>query len=201
MSDTWTITQAAMIIGKPPEAFQRTVERAPFKPAQAQRGNRRFYVFTMRDLVFFGALDELKDDLTKQKQAEIYKILKTMPDGSPIGSVEVGHLRYNFKSVAQKVRKGIEATEKLYKLIDGSGDEPVIKGTDVSAYRIAALHDGMTVDEILADYPSLTREQILAARAYAEGNPKAGRPYPKSTAKRSMKEARADAAEFLPPRR
>lgn len=201
MSDTWTITQAAMIIGKPPEAFQRMVERAPLKPLQTHRGNRRFYVFSMRDLVFFGALDELKHEFTKQKQVEIYKALKLKPEGSIIGSVEIGHLKYDFKPFARKVRKGIEATQKLYKLIDSSGEEPVIKGTDISAYRIAALHDGMAVEEILADYPSLTEPQVLAARAYAEGNPKVGRPYPSSTAKRSMREARADAEEFLPQRR
>lgn len=200
MSETWTITQAAMIIGKPPDAFQRIVERAPLKPTQAQRGNRRFYVFTMRDLVFFGALDELKNGLTKQKQAEFYNILKTMPDNSPIGSVKIGHLKYDFSPFVRQVKRGIEATEKLYKLIDPSGEEPMIKGTGISAYRIAALHDGMTVEEILADYPSLAREQILAARAYAEGHPKAGRPYPKSTAKRSMRKTRVDAAEFLPQR-
>ena len=201
MPDTWTITQAAMIIGKPSEAFQRTVERAPLKPAQTHHGNRRFYVFSMRDLVFFGALDDLRHELTKKKQIEVYEVLKSMPEGSIIGSVEVGHLKYDFKPYARKVRQGIEATEKLYKLIDSSGEEPVIKGTDISAHRIAALHEGMTVEDILADYPSLTEPQVLAARAYAEGNPKVGHPYPSSTAKRSMREARADAEEFLPQRR
>jgi uncharacterized protein (DUF433 family) len=37
-------------------------------------------------------------------------------------------------------------------MIDRTGDEPVIKGTAINAYRIAALHDGMTVEEILRDY-------------------------------------------------
>jgi uncharacterized protein (DUF433 family) len=98
------------------------------------------------------------------------------------------------------VKKNIEATEKLFKLIDRTGDEPVIKGTDVNAYRIAALHDGMTVEEIRRDYPSLSEQQVLAAKVYAESHPKAGRPYPKNTFKKIMREARADADEFLPTR-
>ena len=86
------------------------------------------------------------------------------------------------------------------RLIDKTADEPIIKGTDVNAYRIAALHDGMTIEEILRDYPSLSEQQIHAANAYAESHPKSGRPYPKTTVKKVMLEARADAGDFLPTR-
>jgi uncharacterized protein (DUF433 family) len=200
MSDTWTITQAAMIIEKPPQLLQKTVERAPVKPALAQRGGKRIYVFEMRDLVFFCALDDMKDGITSSRQGELYKALKNIPKQTAIGTVSVGSLRYDFKPYVRRVKKNIEAAEKLFKLIDRTGDEPVIKGTDINAYRIAALHDGMTVEEILQDYPSLSEQQVLAAKAYAESNPKAGRPYPKNTAKKIMREARADADEFRPAR-
>ncbi|WP_408004521.1 DUF433 domain-containing protein [Pseudorhizobium endolithicum] len=42
---------------------------------------------------------------------------------------------------------------------------------------------GATVEEVLRDYPSLKEQQVVAARAYAEAHSKAGRPYPKQTAK------------------
>jgi len=200
MSDTWTIAQAAMIIEKPSQLLQRTVERAPVKPTLARRGGRRIYVFEMRDLVFFCALDDMKDGITSHKQIELYKALKSMPAQAAIGSINVGPLTYDFKPYVRRVKKNIEATEKLFKLIDRTGDEPVIKGTDINAYRIAALHDGMTVEEILLDYPSLSEQQVLAAKAYAESHPKPGRPYPKNTAKKTMWEARADAGQFLPAR-
>jgi uncharacterized protein (DUF433 family) len=200
MSDTWTIAQAAIIIEKPSQILQKTVERAPVKPALARRGGRRMYVFEMRDLVFFCALDDMKDGITSNKQVELYKALKNIPTQSAIGSIDIGSLRYDFKPYVRRVKRNIEATEKLFKLIDRTGDEPVIKGTDINAYRIAALHDGMTVEEILRDYPSLSKQQVLAAKAYAESHPKVGRPYPKNTAKRIMWEARADADQFLPTR-
>ena len=200
MSDTWTIAQAAMIIEKPSQLLQKTVERAPVKPALARRGGRRIYIFEMRDLVFFCALDDMKDGITSNKQIELYKALKSMPAETAIGSINIGSLRYDFKPYVRRVKKNIEATEKLFRLIDRTGDEPVIKGTDINAYRIAALHDGMTVQEILRDYPSLSEPQVLAAKAYAESHPKSGRPYPRSTAKKIMLEARADAGQFLPAR-
>ena len=67
------------------------------------------------------------------------------------------------------------------------------------AYRIAALHDGMTVGEI-AGLSLPQRTASSCGQAYAESHPKSGRPYPKSTAKKIMLEARADASQFLPTR-
>jgi hypothetical protein len=90
MSDTWTIAQAAMIIEKPSQLLQKTVERAPVKPALAQRGGKRIYVFEMRDLVFFCALDDMKDGITSNKQVELYQALKNIPRQAAIGTVGVG---------------------------------------------------------------------------------------------------------------
>ena len=200
MSETWTIAQAALIVEKPLDVFQKVVERAPVKPKMIQRGGRRIRAFALRDLVFLCALDDLKQDLTAKKQTEIYHALMRVPPHGSIGSVEVGQLRYDFDPYVRSVRSRIEAAEKLLGLIDTSGREPLIKGTSIEAYRIAALLEGMTVEEILQDYPSLEAQQVLAAKTYAESHPKAGRPYPKVTAKRAMREARGDADDFLPTR-
>src|SRR5580658_8734063 len=113
MSDTWTIAEAAMIIEKPSQLLQKTVERAPVKPALARRGGRRVYVFEMRDLVFFCALDDMKDGITSHKQVELYKALKSIPTQAVIGSIDIGSLRYDFKPYFRRVKRNIEATEKL----------------------------------------------------------------------------------------
>lgn len=201
MSATWTMAQAAMIIGKPAQLLQKAVEHAPVKPALAQRGGRRIYVFGMRDLVFFHAWDDIKQDLKSNKQIELYEALKSSPDQAEMGFIEVGHLKYDFGPYFVDVKEKIASIQKLYSLIDDSGAEPMISGTDINAHRIAALQDGMTRSEILQDYPTLNEQQVLAAKLYAEAHPKAGRPYPKMTAKRAMREARADADQFLPTRR
>jgi hypothetical protein len=53
----------------------------------------------------------------------------------------------------------------------------------------------MPINIILADYPSLTREQVLAAKAYADAHPKPGRPYPAITAKQALRSAGLEALD------
>lgn len=85
--------------------------------------------------------------------------------------------------------------------IDGRG-RAVITGTKVEAHRIAALLDGdMDVDEVVSDFVSLTRAQVLAAKAYADAHPWTGAPYPPLTAKKAMREAKLDGFEKYLPRR
>jgi uncharacterized protein (DUF433 family) len=48
------------------------------------------------------------------------------------------------------------------------GGKPVIAGTRISVQLILEkLRDGWTLADLLSDYPHLTREQIVAALAYA----------------------------------
>ena len=43
-----------------------------------------------------------------------------------------------------------------------------IKGTRIAVYEVLGwLAKGMSIDEIIDDFPSLTREQILACLSYA----------------------------------
>lgn len=46
--------------------------------------------------------------------------------------------------------------------------KPVIEGTRISvAFILELISSGMTVDQIVAEYPGLTREDILVAVDYA----------------------------------
>jgi uncharacterized protein (DUF433 family) len=48
------------------------------------------------------------------------------------------------------------------------GGQPVVAGTRVTVRTIlASLAEGMTVDQIVADFPSLTREAVQAVIAFA----------------------------------
>ena len=48
------------------------------------------------------------------------------------------------------------------------GGKPVIKGTRIPVYFILELlSNGWSIEQILAEYPHLTREDILAAIKYA----------------------------------
>jgi uncharacterized protein (DUF433 family) len=48
------------------------------------------------------------------------------------------------------------------------GGDPVVAGTRVTIRTVlASLADGMSVEEILADFPSLNRESVTAVLAFA----------------------------------
>jgi len=74
---------------------------------------------------------------------------------------------------------------------------PIIPGTTIPVYKVAALLEGgASVDSVKEDYPSLTAGQIEDARAYAKANPYFGRPYPKISLKKAMRDM--DFNEYLP---
>ncbi|SRR6266436_2885227 len=66
--------------------------------------------------------------------------------------------------------------------------EPKIPDTNIPLYRISALLDGgMSVAEVMEDFPSLTADQIVMARDHARQYPNFGRPYPKKSLKRLLR--------------
>ena len=59
------------------------------------------------------------------------------------------------------------------------GGEPVFKGTRVTLRTVlASLADGDTAEKILADFPSLTQEDIQAAIAFAAASAEEDLPTP-----------------------
>lgn len=51
---------------------------------------------------------------------------------------------------------------------DKRGGQPCIRGLRITVYDVLSyLASGMTEDEIISDYPDLTREDILASLSYA----------------------------------
>jgi Protein of unknown function (DUF433) len=71
-----------------------------------------------------------------------------------------------------------------------SDEDPKVPGTNIPIYRLAALRDGgMTEDQIAEDFPSLTREQIDGALAYAKLFPNQGKQYPRKSLKRALRKS------------
>lgn len=105
--------------------------------------------------------------------------------------VAFGQFKFEYGRHLKAVEARLRELETLSNEIDTSGGEVLIKGTRIEVFRIAALLDGgMTVEAVLGDYPSLKERQVLAAKAYAEVNPKVGRPYPGLTAKAALRNGR-----------
>ncbi len=63
------------------------------------------------------------------------------------------------------------------------GGEPVIAGTRVTVRTVlASLAEGMAVEEILSDFPSLSRESVRAVIAFAATSAEEDMPLPATPA-------------------
>lgn len=172
------------------------VERGPVRARIVRVGGIRVRKFDLSALVFFHARRELNDELTSKGRLDLYEALAKLPIHGASQEVAFGSLKFEFGRHLDAVKLRLRELEDLLSEIDATSGEVLIRGTRIEAFRIAALlGGGMTVASVLQDYPSLSERQVLAARAYAEANPKVGRPYPETTAKAALRASGLDALD------
>ncbi|KEQ52856.1 hypothetical protein BV95_02847 [Sphingobium chlorophenolicum] len=88
-------------------------------------------------------------------------------------------LRPFFERSIERLARLDAARELVISSADILGGTPIIGGTRIPVHDIAAaMAAGVPEDEILEDYPSLTRDKLALALLYAEANPLRGRPRP-----------------------
>ncbi|WP_430425174.1 DUF433 domain-containing protein [Phenylobacterium sp.] len=185
----WTIAQAAFLLGEPLDAFKKAVERSPVKPRMVRRAGLKVRYFAFHDLVYLRAVDELRGWIGRESRPAFYEAM-TRTRLEEIDVIAFGPMTVKVRPYVTYIQLKTRELGALAAKIDESGGDALIKGTTIEAHRIASLLDGgMTVDQVLADYPSLTEAQVLAAKAYADANPKPGRPYPGQTAKAALRNA------------
>jgi uncharacterized protein (DUF433 family) len=81
------------------------------------------------------------------------------------------------KGVFERLGRLIAARALVESSPDILGGMPVIRGTRVPVYDVAAsVSADIPIASILEDYPSLDREKVELAALYAEANPPRGRP-------------------------
>ncbi len=73
----------------------------------------------------------------------------------------------------------VSHTERIVRDPQICGGEPVFRGTRVTLRTVlASLADGDSIEEILVDFPSLTKEDIQAAIAFAAASAEEDLPVP-----------------------
>ncbi|WP_413992092.1 DUF433 domain-containing protein [Labrys okinawensis] len=197
MRESWTVAEAAYVLKEPVEVIRKVVERGPVRVRLVHRGRLKLRTVALPDLVYLHAERDLRTALTPKGRAELYNALVKRPAQLvEMEAVAFGGLKLEIKPHLREVESRLEDLNRLADEIDTSTGEPLIKGTDIEAHRIAALLEGgMTLEAVREDYPSLDEDQILAAQIYAELHPKVGRPFPRITAKAAMRNSGLDALD------
>lgn len=96
-------------------------------------------------------------------------------------SIQDDLLTVRFDSLWESVNARLRDLAKARELVveDGEtlGGTPIIRGTRVPVYDVAAaLNAGTTLDRVLHMYPSLNKQQVHLATIYARAAPLRGRP-------------------------
>jgi uncharacterized protein (DUF433 family) len=198
MSETlrFTAAEAAFVLQEPVKNVKKALDDGPIRPILLQRAGSPIRAIDPSDLFYLYAVRTLREELTPKARGEFYAALKRQWHTRE-NEVQFGRFRVAISDLREEVEQRTQCLSELSDKIEfGSEGEVLLKGTKTEVYRIAALLDGeMPINIILADYPSLTREQVLAAKAYADAHPKPGRPYPAITAKQALRGAGLEALD------
>lgn len=183
-----TLPQAARVLDLDVNQVRKAIDRRVVTATYVQQGNRRIRTLDGVDILCLRMRHSLKSPVREQ----LYLQLKHAPEQESLKKTFHIHIvpaqgrsakptSVWLYDTATETLADIVSVNDLARLVDEEGK---LRNSDVEAHRIAALVDGgMSIDEVLEDYPNLGRDQIEAATKYARARPKQGRPYPPSTAK------------------
>lgn len=180
-----TLNEAGYVIGQSSTAINRAVDRGIIKAKLQRRGNLRLRKINSAELRFLAIAGEVEKDLTPAARRKMYQAMRRLPADAQ--RLALGVMEFKLVEIDRRIAERLRHLEAVKALMEErSGGDPVIRGTSVSAYVVAALARGQTIGEIVEDYPGLTQAQINAAVEYTKVYPKPGRPLPARSFKRTL---------------
>jgi uncharacterized protein (DUF433 family) len=192
----FTAAEAAFVLREPIRAVKKALDAGPVRPLLLRRAGSSVRAIGWSDLFYLYAVRALREELTPKARTEFYEALQQTPVEKG-DEVRFGRFRISVTDLIEEVDQRTTNLAELANKVEFRTDgEPLLKGTEIEVYRIAALLDGgLSLEEVLQDYPSLSRKDIETAKAYAEAYPKAGRPYPRTSVKRALQGAGLEALD------
>lgn len=185
-----TLNEASYVVGQSSTAINRAVDRGPIEATPQRRGKARLRTIGSPELRYLAIAGEVEKDLTPAARRKLYEAMRRLPPDAHL--LSIGIMEFKLAEIDQRIANRLRQLQQVRALVeDRPGADPLIRGTEVSAYIIAALAQGETTQEIVEDYPGLTPAQIEAATEYAKVYPRPGRPLPT----RSFKKMLTDMAE------
>lgn len=192
----FTAAEAAFVLREPVRAVKKALDAGPVRPVLLRRAGAPVRAIEWRDLFYLYAVRALRDELTPKARTEFYEALQQAPIERG-DEVRFGRFRVSVSDLVKEVeRRTTDLTALADKIEFRADGEPMLKGTSTEVYRIAALLEGgAPIEQVLDEYPSLSRNQVETAQAYTEAYPKAGRPYPRTSVKRALQGAGLEALD------
>lgn len=193
----FTAAEVAFVLREPVKSVKKALDDGPIEPKLIAKAGGKVRAVEWADLLYLFAVRSLRDELTPKARNEFYHALKRLPADHRTREVRFGRFCVAIDDFKAEVEARAGELAALADKVEFRKDgEAVLKGTNVEVHRIATLlSGGMSAEEVCADFPSLSPQQVTDARAYAEAHPKLGRPYPKTSFKRAIQGAGLEALD------
>ncbi len=193
-ADALTLTEAGFVLNRSTTALNKAVDTGVIRARQRRVGSAVQRLLGPAEMRFLLVADRLEKDLTPAGRRRLYEAIRQLSTDSH--RVTLGELVLDLGKVDADLRGRLRRLDELRRWVKADeGGDPVIKGTTIPVHMVAALARTQSVAEIVADFPSLTPEQVTSAIEYAKAYPKRGRPYPTRSLKRALAEL-ADLGAF-----
>ncbi len=183
---TYTPAEAAVLSGVPLQVIHKAIDAGPLADARGRRVRRR--TLTRADILYLAVsrvFDPKLVQLTERAKSRLRQAIASQRGTAKKRGklVLFGGLELDLKPVVATIESQATRLERAKKMVTTNphirGGEPVIRGTRIGVYEVAAMVEGASgqeIEEILAGYPTLKRQHLDLARLYAAAHPRRGRP-------------------------
>ena len=187
--NSYTPAQASAVAKLPLKAVQKLIDGRLIRPRRMRSGRETQRLLSPEQLVYLRLEAEGVRLLPLAARREVARTVVSKPEVHSIavagGSalvIEVEHARREVEQELKRLRKMQAMVVSDPEIMRGT---PVFEGTRIPVELVAEMAaEGATVEEILAGYPALRREQVELAPLYVAAFPRRGRPAQRPWAKK-----------------
>lgn len=185
-TQTLTLSEAGYVLDRSTTTLNKAVDTGVIRAKQRKVGKGVQRLVGPAELRFLRLADELDKDLTPSGRRRLYEALRKVSANTH--SVRWGKLDLDLARIDSDLETRLARLEQIRNWVDRGKDqaEALIRDTEIPAHLIAALAKEQSVEEIVRDFPSLSKPQVEAAIEYAKAYPKRGRPYAPRSLKRTL---------------
>lgn len=186
--NSYTTTQASAVTKLPLKAVQKLIEVRLIRPQRMRSGRESQRLLSSEQLVYLRLEAEGVRLLPLASRREVARTVVSKPGVNSIsvggGSAVVIEVEGARRHVALELKRLRKVQEMVVSDPEVMRGTPVFLGTRVPVELVAEMiAQGASVEEILAGYPALNREQVEVATLYVTAFPRRGRPAQRPWAK------------------
>jgi hypothetical protein len=192
-TESYSLREAAYLADLPVARIEKASERGEVQTAMRTVKGRRVKVVPKQELALYRYGLDHRQDLPKTGWSMVQAQFRRVPEARFSVTVSQSNaLKLTVAVDLGEVLRLVDERERMLRGLQGiaSGgddDDPLLDGTDISLYRVAALvGDDGDISRAKAAFPSLDDARIGQAAEYARLYPKKGRPYPTRSLKETL---------------